>query len=129
MPQWMEFDNISLDLYESLHLIIPVSNYINYQDDQTQTYKKAYFEKYNGIPSPDSYYGADVMQILSRISSDLSHGNKFHPDLCSGSYFSQYQVIPIVSTPTGDKLSSPDYYANIFITLMQFKGGKFVPIF
>lgn len=129
MPQWTDFDNVPFDLYESLHLILPVSNYIDFTDNFVKRFKQNYFDKYNGIPSADSYYGADVMQIIRKVGLLLSQNNTFTGDWASGKYFSFYEIQPFIQQTSDDKLHDPEYYSNIYISLMQFKGGKFVPLF
>ena len=130
MPQWADFDQVDLGLYETLNTIIPTANYFDPTRIDVKIFKESYFEIYNEVPDEDAFYGADVMNILKRLSTSLSQGKPFVASDLTGSYFSNYHISPYIGNSTNAELNnSMSYFSNTTISLLKFEGGKFVPIY
>jgi ABC-type branched-subunit amino acid transport system substrate-binding protein/predicted negative regulator of RcsB-dependent stress response len=79
MPNWLEQRMISFEQLErrNVHFIYP--EYVPFNADTVQAFRKNYIAKRNIVPSVYSYQGYDMMMFFGKILAE--HGTFFHQAL------------------------------------------------
>jgi LysM repeat protein/ABC-type branched-subunit amino acid transport system substrate-binding protein len=96
LPSWMNFDNLDFEYLNNLSLHIPANTFIDYKDNCTKNFVKAYRAKYKTEPEIYVFQGFDVAYCF--ISSLQNEGSGFLKNLAlakyqglgSNYYFSQF---------------------------------------
>ena len=129
MPQWIEWDQMNFNIYEQLSLHVPVFNYVDMESMNASLFNESYYNKYNTWPTTESFYGSDILNMVRKISTDLSEGLVFNPNnQISGNYFSNYQISNYTKPTLETNNSESSYSHNVYITIEKFEGGRFVQV-
>ena len=62
--QWMDYENLEVDILEKFKVHIPSNYYIDYSDSLTQKFVYQYRSEYYTEPSRSSFLGYDIMHYI-----------------------------------------------------------------
>lgn len=130
MPQWIEYERISHQLYQSLNLHITTSSFVNREQWAVQDFQKSYFMRYGAMPAPESYLGYDVTGYYCRMLR--KYGTRFQYailDEPGQGLHTRFEVKPVAMPGTGNReLPVVKQFENKYVNLLRFEDLRFVKV-
>jgi hypothetical protein len=75
MPQWMEYERVDFELYESMNVHVSTDTYLDFYNTDIGFFRKRYFDRYGTSPTEEAFLGYDVMLYFGRMLN--KYGTKF----------------------------------------------------
>ncbi len=128
MPQWMNYERISYDYYEQLHVHISSASYINPMSENVRKFRIAYFDKYGTVPDLEAFIGYDVMLYFGRMIA--KHGTYFQDrlDIERAEYlqtkFDIIREVPL-SAVLAEDYSKTNLFENKYVNILKFEDYYF----
>jgi len=130
MPQWIEYERISHQYYESLNLHITTSAYVDRDQWAVQDFQKSYFTRYGMMPAPESYLGYDVTSYYCRMLR--KHGTRFQyaiMDDAGQGLHTRFEVRPVaMPNATNREFPPVKQFENKYVNLLRFEDLRFVKV-
>lgn len=130
MPQWIEYERISHQYYESLNLHITTSSYVDRDQWAVQDFQKSYFTRYGMMPAPESYLGYDVTGYYCRMLR--KHGTRFQHAIMNDAgqgLHTRFEVRPVAMPNAPNREFPPvKQFENKYVNLLRFEDLRFVKV-
>ena len=130
MPQWMNYEQLDLDLFNELNLHITSSTFIDPLRTDQLNFKMKFFERFGDIPREEAYNGYSIAQYFSNQLKE--HGTRFQyaienePQNVLHTRFAFKKVIR--ANPVDRELPIIDRWENKFVNILRFQDYQFVPV-
>jgi ABC-type branched-subunit amino acid transport system substrate-binding protein len=130
MPQWMEYENIELELLDRGNIYVSSAGFQHPNSPELTDFKRAFFQKYGKAPDTEALSGYDVTTYFGRLLN--KRGVNFlnvleqEPAQMLGTSFNFQRVFPD-PTVGGDASLGFDRYENKSIYILRFKDSVFQP--
>ncbi len=128
MPQWMNYERISYDYYEQLHVHISSASYVDPNAENVRKFKIVYFNKYGTVPDLEAFIGYDVMLYFGRMLA--KHGT-FFQDRLDGepaqylqTKFDIVREVPLSAVMEED-YSKTNLFENKYVNILKFEDYYF----
>ena len=129
MPQWMEYDRIDFELYESLNVHVSADTYLDYYDTDIQFFRSRFFDRYGITPRTEAFLGYDVMKYFGKMIN--KHGTKFQ-------YYMEQDPMKMLhtqfdfervgrATTTGAENVPIERFENKYVHILKFQNYQFQP--
>lgn len=130
MPQWIEYERVSHQYYESLNLHITTSSHVDREQWAVRDFQKSYFTRYGAMPAPESYLGYDVTAYYVRMLR--KYGTRFQYaiiDDAGQGLHTRFEVRPI-AMPNASNREFPQVkqFENKYVNLLRFEDLRFVKV-
>ncbi len=130
MPQWMEYENIELDLLDRGNIYVSSASFQNPNSPELTDFKRSFFQKYGKAPETEAISGYDVMtyfgRLLNKRGANFLNVLEQEKAQMLGTTFDFQRVFPS-PTSGGDATLGFDRYENKFIHILRFKDSTFQP--
>lgn len=130
MPQWIDYERISYDYYEQLHVHISSGSYVDPTSENVKKFRQAYFDKFGTVPGMEAFVGYDVMLYFGRMMA--KHGTYFQ-DRLDGEQAEYLQTkfdivreVPVAAAMQED-YSKTNLFENKFVYILKFEDYYFQP--
>jgi hypothetical protein len=128
MPQWMDYERISYDYYEQLHVRVSSASYINPNSENVKKFKIVYFNKYGTVPALEAFIGYDVMLYFVRM---MAKYGTFFQDRLDGepaqylqTRFDIIREVPL-SAILEEDYSKTNLFENKYVNILKFEDYYF----
>jgi hypothetical protein len=122
MPQWMEYENIELDLLDRGNIYVSSASFQNPNSPELTDFKRSFFQKYGKAPETEAISGYDVMtyfgRLLNKRGANFLNVLEQEKAQMLGTTFDFQRVFPS-PTSGGDAALGFDRYENKFIHILQ----------
>ncbi|MGE0560951.1 MAG: LysM peptidoglycan-binding domain-containing protein [Flavobacteriales bacterium] len=78
LEEWLQFDNIDIEYFQTLNVHVPISQFVDYEDEFTKTVVARYYQKTETYPSNNSFLGYDIASYF--CSNLLKYGKAYMGD-------------------------------------------------
>lgn len=123
MPLALNSDRIDINILKNLNLRICEYRFADMRNPQIQSFRQKYFDEFGWLPTEDSFFGNDVMNLI--FYGLKEHGKYFHYymageriDLNQMSVF----IEPYSNDPQSDVI---DYMMNSHLSIISFVNDRF----
>ncbi len=127
MPQWMSFERIDFELYESLNVHVSSDSHLDPYNTDVQFFRKRFFDRYGAIPNNEAFLGYDVVKYFGDMIH--KHGTKFQ-------YFLEKEPRAVLHTrfdfervvrPTTTGVENPpiERFENKYVNILKFEDYQF----
>lgn len=129
MPQWMEYDRVDFELYETLNVHVSTDTYLDHYDTNVQFFRQRFFDRFGVPPREAAFVGYDVMKYFGHMIH--KHGTKFQ-------YYMEQDPEPMLhskfdfervgrATTTGAENVPIERFENKFVYILKFENYQFQP--
>ncbi len=128
MPQWMDFEMIDYDYYERLNVHVSNSTYINPLFNETQFFRRRFYDRYGAVPRPEGYMGYDLTLFCGRMLK--KYGTKFQyylenePTQMLHTRF-EFERVVTPTTTSGTENLPIQRFENKYVNILRFRDYQF----
>ena len=120
LENFMEYDNINVDLKMKYNLHVTSSSFIDYKDENVKSFVKNYRAKYGTEPTKYAFVGYDVAFYHAIAMSN--YGRNF------SAYYGQIQVPLLQSTYQLKRTDDTSGFENQAVFILQYKEYELVKV-
>lgn len=129
MPQWMRYERIDFELYESLNVHVSSDSYIDPYDDDIQFFRRRFYDRYGVPPGEEAFEGYDIAlyfgRMISKYGTKFQYGLERDPAQMLHTRFDFERVSPPQSA--GRENTRIERFENKFVNILEFKDYFFQP--
>jgi ABC-type branched-subunit amino acid transport system substrate-binding protein len=123
LPQWLNFQELSLDLYERFNVRISAHAFYGVNEPDSRQFRRRFFQTYQTVPLEDAYHAYDLTQWIIQTfdNKKLSAAS-----LIGKNTFNQLFPVNLQHAPSefGSSDSNPGF-ENKATYILKFDGGRF----
>jgi hypothetical protein len=126
MPQWMDFNSSLNGLYESLHVHVSSSTYLDNTSSDVKYFRNKFMSKYGKLPNPDAALGYDCTLYVGKMM--MQYGSKFPYFLDREQQtmlHTKFQFTPVFKNVNNDTGNNVGKYENNYVNILKFQGNNF----
>lgn len=130
MPQWMGFDKIDYDLYETLNVHVSSALYIDVYDTDVREFRNKFYDQYGIVPNDEAFTGYDQTLYFGRLLMRDGPGFIQTLDVQKASGMStsfEFQKVSDRPDAMDDRFARFDRYENQFVHILVFRDYYFQP--
>ncbi len=123
LPQWMSMSKMDYNYYENLNVHVSTESPLKFESDAARKLKRDFFNRFGTLPSPEAYYGQDVMMLVSELLKE--NGTLITVGLDAENYQGdhRFEFVSIFGED-GEQVS---HHENQYIQIVKFEDFQFVP--
>jgi len=128
MPQWLNFETIDGEYFQSMNVHISSGSYIDYSAPEVKAFQQKFYDATGTIPDEDGFNGYDVTLFSARMLA--RYGLSFPERLGKDSFIGLHNVFSfskIYSEGLDAGNSVPDYIENTRVHLLKYGKSGFEP--
>jgi hypothetical protein len=121
LPQWVLMNKMDYDYYENLNVHVSSAAPLSFNSEKARQIRNRFFEEYGDVPGSDTYYGVDVIHLVSFLLN--KYGTNFTEGLenpIPPVYFHDFDFIQHYNDQ-----ESIDYFENIYVDILEFEDYRF----
>lgn len=130
MPQWMNFEQLDLDLYHELNLHITSSTFLDPMRTDLLDFRMKFFERFGDIPREEAYNGYSI--ALYFCDQLRQHGTRFQYSMEKeprNMLHTRFAFKKVVRTNPNDReLPIIDRWENKFVNILRYQDYQFIPV-
>ena len=130
MPQWMNFEQVDLELYHELNLHLTSSTFIDPMRTDLLDFRLKFFERFGDIPREEAYNGYSI--ALYFCDQLRQHGTRFQFSMekePKDMLHTRFAFRKIVRTNPADReFPVIDRWENKFVNILRYQDYQFVPV-
>ncbi|HMQ45924.1 MAG TPA: ABC transporter substrate-binding protein [Saprospiraceae bacterium] len=130
MPQWMSYEKIDIDLYETLNVHVSSDVFLDGYDQDVRFFRQRFFDRYGAIPKDEATLGYDVMLYCGRMIN--KYGTKFQywmereaQDMLHTRF--DFERVVRAGQTTGFENAPIEQFENKFVNILRFQDYQFQP--
>ncbi len=133
MPQWMEYEQMELELYEQCKVRISQVSFLDDQSPELLSFRRAFYQAYGTIPAPEAVAGYDHTLYYGRLlgSYGLGFVNRLESSPGLGLH-TRFEFSPITSAPSvvpgSEQYGNVQRFENRYVHILEFANSQFRPL-
>jgi len=128
MPILLESNRIKFEHYANLNMKIVRTSFLDKESPSVKEFRQAYFNKYQGFPSEESYKGFDMMVFLGRSLHNYGKNFQYFLDTYESSlYQTEFDIHKVFARSEMQELKDIQYFQNDHLFILEFTDNHFVP--
>jgi ABC-type branched-subunit amino acid transport system substrate-binding protein len=132
MPQWMDYEQMELELYEQCKVRISQVSFLDDQSPELLNFRRSFYQAYGTIPAPEAVAGFDHTLYYGRLLGSYGMGfvNRLESSPGMGLH-TRFEFAPITSVstvPGSEQYGNVQRFENRYVHILEFANSQFRPL-
>lgn len=130
LPQWLQFPQISMDMYERYNIRVSAHAYYDTSRDRESKFRKWFFDIYGTIPFEDAYYGFDIFTWLLQFIDLYGLDREQMSNVFIEGLFHPLDLRPYRrrGEPISDRFEQKYGFENYYTQMIMLENYRFVSV-